>query len=92
MSSARILNEASLMYGEWAAVSRGSTWVPMRVCLRHRRFVQTLEKRQGLRIACPEEIAYIQGFITRDEFVKLGRRFEKSTYGQYLLKVADETV
>ena len=55
-------------------------------------FVQTLEKRQGLRIACPEEIAFNQGFITRDQFVALGKKFEKSTYGQYLLKVASEAV
>jgi glucose-1-phosphate thymidylyltransferase len=55
-------------------------------------FVQTLEKRQGLRIACPEEIAYDQGFITHDQFATLGRKFEKSAYGQYLLKVADQGV
>jgi len=55
-------------------------------------FVQTLEKRQGLRIACPEEIAYDRGFITHDEFVALGKRLEKSAYGQYLLKVANERV
>jgi glucose-1-phosphate thymidylyltransferase len=53
-------------------------------------FVQTLEKRQGLRIACPEEIAYLQGFITLDQFVALGKKFEKSNYGRYLLKVAQE--
>ena len=53
-------------------------------------FVQTLEKRQGLRIACPEEIAYTQGFITHNDFVRLGKKLEKSTYGQYLLKFANE--
>jgi len=63
----------------------------MTVCLRHR-LRPNLEKRQGLRIACPEEIAYIQAFITCVEFIRLGNKFEKSTYGQYLLKVADETV
>jgi glucose-1-phosphate thymidylyltransferase len=55
-------------------------------------FVQTLEKRQGLRIACPEEIAFNQGFITLDELIKLGKKLEKSTYGQYLLRVAIENV
>jgi glucose-1-phosphate thymidylyltransferase len=54
-------------------------------------FVQTLEKRQGLRIACPEEIAYQQGFITCDELIKLGERSAKSGYGQYLLQIAGET-
>jgi glucose-1-phosphate thymidylyltransferase len=53
-------------------------------------FVQTLEKRQGLRIACPEEIAYNQGFITYDQFVALAKKFEKSSYGRYLLRVAEE--
>jgi glucose-1-phosphate thymidylyltransferase len=53
-------------------------------------FVQTLEKRQGLRIACPEEIAYEQGFITHDQFIALGKMFAKSAYGQYLLRVASE--
>jgi glucose-1-phosphate thymidylyltransferase len=53
-------------------------------------FVQTLEKRQGLRIACPEEIAYAQGFITRDELVRLGEKLRKSTYGQYILNLAGE--
>jgi glucose-1-phosphate thymidylyltransferase len=76
-------------------MGRGFAWFDMGThesLLEASAFVQTLEKRQGLCIACPEEIAYIQGFITHDEFVKLGRKFEKSTYGQYLLKVADEAV
>ena len=74
-------------------MGRGFAWFDMGThdsLLEASAFVQTLEKRQGLRIACPEEIAYTQGFITHDEFVKLGNRFEKSTYGQYLLRVADE--
>jgi glucose-1-phosphate thymidylyltransferase len=53
-------------------------------------FVQTLESRQGLRIACPEEVAYQQGFITNDEFVALAKKLENSAYGKYLLKVAEE--
>jgi glucose-1-phosphate thymidylyltransferase len=55
-------------------------------------FVQTLEKRQGLCIACPEEIAYSQGLITHQQFVVLGKKLEKSAYGQYLLKAANERV
>jgi glucose-1-phosphate thymidylyltransferase len=53
-------------------------------------FVQTLERRQGLRIACPEEVAYQQGFITNDEFVALAKKLGNSAYGRYLLKVAEE--
>jgi glucose-1-phosphate thymidylyltransferase len=41
-----------------------------------------------LRIACLEEIAYQQGFITLQEFIALRKKFEKSAYGQYLLEVA----
>jgi glucose-1-phosphate thymidylyltransferase len=52
-------------------------------------FVRALEKRQGFRIACPEEIAFNAGWIDRDQLVGLGRRLAKSTYGQYLLRVAD---
>jgi glucose-1-phosphate thymidylyltransferase len=52
-------------------------------------FVRALEKRQGFRIACPEEIAYTAGWIDRDQLVGLGRALAKSTYGQYLLRVAE---
>jgi glucose-1-phosphate thymidylyltransferase len=47
-------------------------------------FVHTLEERQGMKIACPEEIAYRMGFITRDELLKLAASLDKSGYGQYL--------
>jgi glucose-1-phosphate thymidylyltransferase len=52
-------------------------------------FVGTLEKRQGFRIACPEEVAFRQGFISRRELEALGAALGKSAYGQYLLKVAE---
>jgi glucose-1-phosphate thymidylyltransferase len=51
-------------------------------------FVRALEKRQGYRIACPEEIAFHMGFISRDELTALGRELEKSDYGRYLLAIA----
>jgi glucose-1-phosphate thymidylyltransferase len=50
-------------------------------------FVQILEQRQGLRIACPEEIALRLGYITLDHFFDLATRCAKSSYGQYLLGV-----
>ncbi|HEY8381970.1 MAG TPA: glucose-1-phosphate thymidylyltransferase RfbA [Microvirga sp.] len=52
-------------------------------------FVRALEKRQGFRIACPEEIAFHSGWISQDELVALGAKLSKSTYGQYLLRVAE---
>jgi glucose-1-phosphate thymidylyltransferase len=76
-------------------MGRGFAWFDMGThdsLLEASTFVQTLEKRQGLRIACPEEVAYIQGFIDHAEFTALGKKFEKSAYGQYLLRVASGTV
>ncbi|CCD97696.1 Glucose-1-phosphate thymidylyltransferase [Bradyrhizobium sp. STM 3809] len=51
-------------------------------------FVASLERRQGLRIACPEEIAFNRGFIDRDQLERLGARLGKCDYGQYLLSIA----
>lgn len=51
-------------------------------------FVQALEKRQGYRIACPEEVAFSMGFISRDDLAGLGRQLGNSTYGEYLLEIA----
>ena len=53
-------------------------------------FVRTLEKRQGVRICCPEEIAFDQGFIGADELEALADRFGKSAYGQYLRSILAE--
>ena len=74
-------------------MGRGFAWFDMGThdsLLEAASFVQTLESRQGLRIACPEEIAYDRGFITPEEFVALGKKLEKSAYGKYLLRVAIE--
>ena len=51
-------------------------------------FIETIEKRQGLKIACLEEIAYNKGFITREQLVGLANRLGNSQYGEYLLDVA----
>lgn len=55
-------------------------------------FVRALEKRQGFRIACPEEIAFTAGWIEREQLVALGTKLSKSTYGQYLLRIAEGAV
>jgi glucose-1-phosphate thymidylyltransferase len=52
-------------------------------------FVHTLEKRQGFKIACPEEIAFRLGYITRDQLLSLAAELKKSSYGQYLERIAD---
>ncbi|MFA5882094.1 MAG: glucose-1-phosphate thymidylyltransferase RfbA, partial [Eubacteriales bacterium] len=51
-------------------------------------FIETIEKRQGMKVACLEEIAYNKGFITREQLVVLANRLGKSQYGEYLLDVA----
>ena len=51
-------------------------------------FVRALEKRQGFRIACPEEIAFRMGFINREELLQLARALDKSAYGGYLQTIA----
>ncbi len=53
-------------------------------------FVQTVEKRQNQRIAVPEEIAYLNGWISREELVAIGHELRKNGYGEYLLRLADE--
>lgn len=53
-------------------------------------FIATLQKRQGLMVACPEEIAYRRNWISVDQLLKLAKKLEKSTYGQYLLKLSAE--
>jgi glucose-1-phosphate thymidylyltransferase len=50
-------------------------------------FVQILEQRQGLRVACPEEIALRRGFISLDDFMKAAEKVAKSSYGEYLAAV-----
>ncbi len=53
-------------------------------------FVETIQERQGLKIACLEEIAFRQGYIDRDELAKLGEQMGKSSYSAYLLRLAKE--
>lgn len=55
-------------------------------------YVRITEERQGLKIACPEEIAWRQGFITADRLREIAEPLRKSGYGEYLLKVLEETV
>ena len=53
-------------------------------------FIEVIEKRQGLKVACLEDIAYRQGWITADKMRELARPMIKNQYGQYLLRVVDE--
>jgi len=53
-------------------------------------FIETIEKRQGLKVACPEEIAWRNDWITTDQFRSLAHDQRKSSYGEYLLEIAGE--
>ena len=53
-------------------------------------FIETIEKRQGLKVACIEEIAFEKGYITKEDLIELARPLAKSQYGQYLLRRAEE--
>jgi glucose-1-phosphate thymidylyltransferase len=53
-------------------------------------YIQTIEERQGLKISCIEEIAYKQGYISREKLLELAKPLSKNQYGKYLLKIAEE--
>ena len=53
-------------------------------------FIQTIEHRQGLKVCCPEEIAYFKGYITAEQLERLAQPLSKSAYGQYLLRLLSD--
>lgn len=53
-------------------------------------FIETVEKRQSLKIACLEEISYRKGYISKEQLIELAQPLKKNEYGQYLLRIADE--
>ena len=74
-------------------MSRGYAWLDTGThesLLEAEAFVQTLEHRQGLKICCPEEIAFRNGWISEQELIKLAAPLIKSGYGQYLLEILND--
>ena len=74
-------------------LGRGMTWFDTGThdaLIETASFVQTIQKRQGLQICCPEEIAFDKGWITSDELSELSKKYMKTDYGKYLKDVADD--
>nr|WP_202606768.1 glucose-1-phosphate thymidylyltransferase RfbA [Aeromonas caviae] len=73
-----------------AIMGRGYAWLDTGThesMIEASNFIQTIETRQGLKVACPEEIAYRQNFISADQISELAAPLAKNAYGQYLLKM-----
>ncbi len=89
------INLEYLRRGELEAVlmSRGIAWLDTGThdaLLDASKFIETIEKRQGLKVACPEEIAYRQGYITADDLAALAAGMGNNTYAQYLKSILNE--
>ena len=73
-------------------LGRGFAWLDtgtMDSLVEATEFVQITEKRQGVKISAPEEIAYRKGWITREQLIKSADKYGKSPYGEHLRRVAD---
>jgi glucose-1-phosphate thymidylyltransferase len=87
----RLYLEESLL--KVRVLGRGMAWLDTgthETLLQASVYIQTIEERQGLKIACIEEIAFKQGYIPREQLLALAKPLVKNQYGQYLIKIADE--
>ena len=74
-------------------LGRGNAWLDTgthKSLLQASNYIATLEERQGLKISCIEEIAFIRGYIDRKQLIELAKPLRKNQYGQYLMRLADE--
>jgi glucose-1-phosphate thymidylyltransferase len=86
------MNEGSLQV---QIMGRGMAWLDTGThesLLQASNYIHTIEKRQGLKIACIEEIAYKMGFIQKPQLLDLAEQLKSSAYGQYLLQISDESI
>ena len=91
------INRAYLERGELEVVpmGRGMAWLDTgthEALLEAAHFIETIERRQGLKIACPEEIAYRMGYIDARQLERLAQPMKKNAYGKYLLEVLRDRV
>jgi glucose-1-phosphate thymidylyltransferase len=89
------VNRQYLAWNELACevMGRGMAWLDTGThesLLEASQYIETIERRQGLKIACPEEIAYRLGYIDAAQLEKLGASMAKNGYGRYLLRLLDE--
>jgi len=73
-------------------MGRGYAWLDTgthEALLEASNFIEVIEKRQGLKIACIEEIAFNKGYISKEQLIKLSEELSKNSYGEYLVKVAN---
>jgi glucose-1-phosphate thymidylyltransferase len=76
-------------------MGRGTAWLDTGThndLLDATEFIDTINKRQGLKVNCPEEIAFRNAWVTADKLREIAARLIKSGYGKYLLKLMDEHV
>lgn len=76
-------------------LGRGMAWLDTgthQSMLQASNFVESIEERQGLKVACLEEIAFRKGYITRDQLAELAKPLLKNQYGQYLMKIMNERI
>lgn len=91
------LNEIYLIEGRLTVeiLGRGYAWLDTGThenLLDASTFIETIERRQGLKVACIEEIAFQMNFISREQLVKLAMPLSKNQYGRYLLKRSEELI
>ncbi|WJQ08991.1 glucose-1-phosphate thymidylyltransferase RfbA [Geobacillus stearothermophilus] len=89
------VNKTYLELGELHVeiLGRGFSWLDSGThesLLEASQFIETIEKRQSLKVACIEEIAYVKGYITREQLLKLAEPLKKNQYGQYLIDIANQ--
>jgi glucose-1-phosphate thymidylyltransferase len=74
-------------------LGRGMAWLDtgtQEALLQASNFIQAIEQRQGLKVACPEEVAFKMGYITADDVLRLARAMKKTEYGEYLERMIED--